>query len=72
VGIPLSNFDIAEFTGAAGRPGESPQTSPSGGASVQDTVYDLQGVVSHSGTLHGVRSSRVTTRMLFSSPHGVF
>jgi hypothetical protein len=63
VNIPLSNFDIAEFTGvdsglpggsAAGRQAGSLQTSPPCGASVEDTVYDLQGVVSHSGTLHGV------------------
>lgn len=72
--IPLSNFDIAEFTGvdsglpagsAAGRQAGSLQTSPPCGASVEDTVYDLQGVVSHSGTLHGVSDD--TTFSQYSS-----
>ena len=46
VSIPLEDLDIAEFT----------QSSPesSAGVSLQDTLYDLQGLVSHIGTLHGV------------------
>ena len=53
VKIPLRNWNIAEFMGKTART-RCGSGGGSGSGSSDDMLYDLQGLVSHSGTLHGV------------------
>lgn len=65
VNIQLTDFDISEFIGTSTGCDDDNGTknvSPGSAGGVMgvncgksDTVYNLQGVVSHSGNLHGVR-----------------